>query len=114
MIPPLSRSVRDYLSGFNLGCIAVSSTGEIQVVDSNHLARVGTVAAIWWTQNLAAAHQVTRAVGEQRPGSVEAAVAELCAAARRLNVTLSPHDVVLARARAALSQFDGKLAAPVL
>jgi hypothetical protein len=45
MIEPLPRVMRDYLAGFNLGCILVSSTGEIQVVGSNHLARMSSVAA---------------------------------------------------------------------
>jgi hypothetical protein len=29
MIAPLPKPVRDYLAGFNLGCILVSSTGDI-------------------------------------------------------------------------------------
>jgi hypothetical protein len=47
MIAPLSKPVRDYLAGFNLGCILVRTTGEIQVVEANHLARMGAVAALW-------------------------------------------------------------------
>jgi hypothetical protein len=61
MIEPLPKPVRDYLAGFNLGCIAVSSTGDIQVVGSNHLARTSSVVALWWTQDRATAHQVVRA-----------------------------------------------------
>jgi hypothetical protein len=52
-----------------------------------------------------------RAIGEQRPGSVEAALAELHAAAARVDTVLSEHSVVVARARAALAQLDRKLAA---
>jgi hypothetical protein len=110
MIEPLPRAVRDYLAGFNLGCIVVRPTGEIQVVGANHLARMSSVAALWWTQDRATAHQVVRAIGEQRPGSVEEAVAEIRAAAVRCDVVLSEHSVVLARAQSALSQLDGKLA----
>jgi hypothetical protein len=50
-----------------------------------------------------------QASGEQRPGSVEGAVAEIKAAANRVGATLSEHAVVLARAQAALSQLDTKL-----
>ena len=53
MIEPLPRAMRDYLAGFNLGCILVSSTGEIQVVGANHLARTRSVVALWWTQDRA-------------------------------------------------------------
>jgi hypothetical protein len=111
VIAPLSKPVRDYLSEFNLGCILVSSTGEIQVVGANHLARMSSVAALWWTQDRATAHQVVRAIGEQRPGSLEKATAEILAAAKRIDAVLSEHSTVLARAQAALSQLDGKLAA---
>ena len=103
--------MRDYLAGFNLGCILVSSTGEIQVVGANHLARTSSVVALWWTQDRATAHQVVRAIGEQRPGSVEAAVAEIRAAAARVDAVLPEHGVVVERARAALAQLDRKVAA---
>ena len=52
-----------------------------------------------------------RAIGEQRPGSVEAAVAEIRAAAARVDAVLSEHGGVVERARAALAQLDRKLAA---
>lgn len=61
------------------------------------------------TQDLRSAHQVVRAIGEQRPGSVEAAVAELKAAAARVDAVLSEHGVVVARAQDALAQLDTKL-----
>ena len=108
MIEPLPRAVRDYLAGFNLGCILVSSTGEISV--ARDLARMSSVAALWWTQDRATAHQVVRAIGEQRPDSVEAAIAEILAAAVRVDAVLSEHSTVLERARTALSQLAGKLA----
>ena len=111
MIAPLPKPVRDYLAGFNLGCILVSSTGDIQVVGSNHLAHMSSVAALWWTQDRATAHQVVRAIGEQRPGSVEGAVAEIRAAAARVDTVLSEHGVVVARAQAALDQMQEKLSA---
>jgi hypothetical protein len=110
MIEPLSRAVRDYLAGFNLGAILVSSTGEISV--ARDLARVSSVAALWWTRDRATAHQVVRAIGERHPGSVEAAVAEIQAAAVRVDVVLSEHSVVVvARAQAAAEQLQGKLEA---
>ena len=90
MIEPLPRAARDYLAGFNLGCILVRSTGEISV--ARDLARMGPVAALWWTRDRATAHQVVRAIGEQRPDSVEAAVAEIRAAAARVDAVLSEHD----------------------
>ena len=74
------------------------------------LARTSAVAA-WWTKDRRTAHDVVRATGEQRPGSVEAATTEVLAAAQRLDVALSVHDVVLARAQAAVDKLNGKLAA---
>ena len=109
MIEPLPKPVRDYLAGFDLGAIAVSSTGEIQVLPGKDLVRVSSVAALWWTQNLRSAHQVVRAIGEQRPGSVEQASAEIKAAAMRVDAVLSEHSVVVARAQAALDQLSAKL-----
>jgi hypothetical protein len=45
MIAPLPKPVRDYLAGFNLGCVVVSATGEIQAVGSDHLARITDIEA---------------------------------------------------------------------
>ena len=73
MIEPLPRAMRDYLAGFGLGCILVGSTGEISV--AHNLGRMGSVAAMWWTRDRAAAQQVVRAIGAQRPGSVLAGAA---------------------------------------
>ena len=108
MIEPLPKPLRHYLAQFGLGAIAVSSSGQIQVVGVDRLARPGT-AALWWTKDRAAAYVVTRAIGAHVPPSLEAAVAELKAAAARCDIVLSEHDAVLARARAALDQLDKKL-----
>jgi hypothetical protein len=107
MIEPPSRAVRDYLAGFNLGCILIRPSGEIEVARS--LARMGPVAALWWVRDWSSAHQVVRAIGEQRSGTVEAAIAEIRAAAVRVDVVLSERSVVVARARDALARLDTKI-----
>ena len=83
------------------------SDGEIQV--AGNLACMGPAVALWWTRDRATAHRVVQAIGEQRPGSVEAALAELHAAAARLETVLSEHSVVVARARTAIDQLSSRL-----
>ena len=107
MIEPFPRAVRDYLASFGLGCILVRPDGEVQVARS--LAHTSSAAACWWTRDRATAHQVVRAIGAHVPPSLEAAVAELKAAAARCDVVLSEHSVVIARAQTALDQLDRKL-----
>jgi hypothetical protein len=109
MIGPLPKPVRDYLASFNLGCIAVTSTGEIQVIGAKELVRTDTVAALWWAKSLRSAHQTVQAIGEQRPDSVEAAVAELRAAANRVGVVLTEHGTVVVRAQVAVNQLQEKI-----
>jgi hypothetical protein len=109
VIAPLPKPVRDYLSEFGLACIYVTPDGRTGV--TRNLAHVGAVAAAWWAKDAATAHAVVRALGEHAPASLETATAEILAAAKRIDAVLSEHDVVLARAQAALSQLDGKLAA---
>jgi hypothetical protein len=108
MIPPLPKSVQSYLGAFDLACIYVTPDGRIGV--TRNLAHVGAIAAAWWAKDAAIAHAVVRATGEHAPASLEAATAEILAAAKRIDAVLSEHDVVLARARAAVDQLDGKLA----
>jgi hypothetical protein len=71
------------------------------------LAHVGAVAAAWWTKDTPTAHAVVRAAGA--PSSLETATAEILAAAKRIDATLSEHSVVVARAQAALDQLSVKL-----
>jgi hypothetical protein len=72
MIEPLPRVMRDYLAGFNLGCILVSSTGEIQVVGSNHLARMRLSCRLWWTQDRATEVRIELNLRRQRSGELDA------------------------------------------
>ena len=111
MIEPLPKPLRHYLAQFGLGAIAVSSSGEIQVLPGKDLARMDAVAACWWVQDLATAHQVARAIGEHVPASLEAATAEILAAAKRIDVVLSEHAVVVDRAQIAVDQLSAKLTA---
>jgi hypothetical protein len=70
---------------------------------------MGQAAALWWVRDWSSAHQVVQAIGEAQPASVEAAVAEIRAAAARCDVVLSEHAVVVARARDALARLDTKI-----
>jgi hypothetical protein len=79
-----SRSVRDYLAQFG-------------------------VAAIWVTSSTA--DQIIMAIGEQHPATVEQAAAEILAAAARLDVVLSEHATVMARAKAAVVELERRLVA---
>jgi hypothetical protein len=98
--------VRDYLAGFGLGCILVRPTGEVQVARNWGQP---PVAAALWAQDQKTAWQVVRAIGEVQPSSVEAAVAEIRAAAVRVDAVLSEHSAVVARARDALARLDTKI-----
>ena len=60
-------------------------------------------------EDAATAHAVVRAIGEHAPASLEAATAEIQAAAKRIDAVLMEHVVVVERARAALDRLDGKL-----
>ena len=106
MIAPPPKPVCNYLSGFGLACIYIVPDGRISV--TRNLADVGAVAAAWWAKD-AAAHAVVRAIGEHAPTGVEAATAEILAAAKRVDAVLSEHDVVVARARNALARLDTKI-----
>lgn len=53
---------------------------------------------------------VVRAIGQQWPADVEQATAEVLAAAKRVDATLSCHSVVVVRAQAAVDRLNGKLA----
>jgi hypothetical protein len=105
MIEPPSRAVRDYLAGFRIACVYVTGSGRIGVATPCGLGRAGPIARAWWSRDRATAEQVLIAVGETYPVSVEAAVAEVMAAAGRLDVVLSEHAVVLARAEAAVAKI---------
>ncbi len=107
MIAPLPKPVRDYLHEFGLACVYVTPAGRIGV--TRDLADVGAIAAAWWAKDAAAAHAVVRAIGEQAPASVEAATAEILAAAKRLDAVLSTHDVVVTRAQAAIDRLGTRL-----
>ena len=89
MIEPPSRAVRDYLAGFNLGCILTRPSGEVQV--SHNWGRAPVAAALW--------------AQDQKI----AAIAEIRAAAVRVDAVLSEHSVVVARARDALARLDTKI-----
>jgi hypothetical protein len=71
---------------------------------------VGAIAA-WWVRDRASAEAVLIAIGAARPLTIEQATAEVLSAAGRLGVTLSSHDVVMKRAKAAVAKLDAKLAA---
>ena len=108
MIEPLPKPVRDYLHEFGLACIYVTPAGRIGV--TRDLADAGAIAAALWTKDAATAHAVVRAIGALRsPASVEAATAEVLAAAKRVDAVLSEHAVVVARARDALTRLDTKI-----
>lgn len=107
MIAPLPKPVRDYLQEFGLACICIAPDGRTGV--TRDLAHVGAVAAAWWAKDAATAHAVVRAIGEHVPASLEAATAEILAAAKRIEVVLSEHSVVVARAQGAVDQLSAKL-----
>jgi hypothetical protein len=107
-IKPPSAAVRGYLAGYGLGCIMVHPDGEVRV--SQDWSRAGSVAAALWTRDRAAAYAVVQALGEQRPGSVVAAVTELMAASVRTGTILTPHEAVVERAEAAVKVLNARLA----
>ena len=110
MIEPLPRAVRDYLAAHRVACVFVTAGAKLGTGTPGELTRLGPVMALWWCANRAVAKQIVVAIGEEHPATVEQAIAEIKAAAARLNVALSDHSVVLARAQAAVSRLDGKLA----
>jgi hypothetical protein len=69
------------------------------------------LAAAWWVASRREAEQVLVAIGERHLATVDEATRELLAAAARLDVVLSEHTVVLARAKAAMAKLDAKLSA---
>jgi hypothetical protein len=101
-----SRSVREYLAQFGVAAIFVTRS-----CVGRDLARVGPVAAAWWARDRATADQILMALGEQHPATIEGAIREILAAAARLDITLSNHATVLARAKAAVAELDAKLLA---
>jgi hypothetical protein len=108
MIELPSRGERDYLAQFGVTAVYVTSSGKLGV--GRDLARGGAIAA-WWARDIATAEAVLVAIGAACPVTIEQATAEVQAAAGRLGVTLSSHDVVMERAKAAVAKLDAKLAA---
>jgi hypothetical protein len=100
--------VIDYLAGFGVSAISIGPAGEVNVCSPAGLSR-RSIATVFWVCDRATAHSVVMALGEQQPASVEQAIAEVVSAASRLGAVLSPHSVVLERAKAAVDKLATRL-----
>ena len=108
MIELPSRAVHDYVASFNLGCIYFTAAGKLGV--GRDLSRASPIAAAWWCRDRRSAEEIMVAIGAAHPTSVEQAVAEITATAAPLDVALTEHAAVLARAKAAIRKFERQLA----
>jgi hypothetical protein len=109
VIEPLKRGERNYLAQFGVTAIYITCSCMLGV--GHDLARVGSgCRRLVGSPSRREAEQVLVAIGERHPATVDEATRELLAAAGRLDVVLSEHTVVLARARAAVAKLDRRLA----
>jgi hypothetical protein len=97
-IQPLSAVERDYLSAFNLTCVAISPSGRVYVSHNP----VGASLA-WWCR-AADAGQVARVAWMD---------GDVPGAAQRLGVTVTAHAVVAARVKERTAKIDQAIAAAI-
>jgi hypothetical protein len=99
IIQPLSASALDYLAAFDLRCICVTSSGRVYTTKNP---QVGAVAA-WWC----------RAADADAVANASWMNADVVGAANRLQVSLTPHDVVLRRVGERTAKIDEAIAQAV-
>jgi hypothetical protein len=95
LISALPREVKDYLGAFGIAAVIIYRDGRIGVSRDP----AGAVAA-WWVE----ADQAEGVVKQARKNG-----GDILAAARKLSVTLTAHDVVIARAKAATARVENAL-----
>jgi hypothetical protein len=95
LISALPREAKDYLGAFGIAAVAIYRDDRIGVSRDP----AGAVAA-WWVE----ADQAGGVVKQARKNG-----GDIPAAARKLRVTLTAHDVVIARAKAATARIDNAL-----
>jgi hypothetical protein len=96
LLPPLPRGVKDYIGGFGITSVCIYRDNRLAV----NRDPVGAVAA-WWVEAELAGGLIRQA---QKNGG------DIPATAQKLGVVLTPHDVVIARARGATSRIENALA----
>jgi hypothetical protein len=94
-IPSLTRAAADYVHAFNIAAVCAYRDGHIEVSQNP----VGAAQA-WWLQ----ADQAGGVVKQARKNG-----GDIPAAARELGVTLTAHDVVISRAKAATARIENAL-----
>ena len=110
MIEPLPRPVRDYLAAHRVACVFVTAGAKLGATTPGGLTRVGPVMAVWWCASRASpsrsSSRSARSIRElsSRPLRRSALLPT------RLNVVLSDHSTVVARAQAAVGRLQAKLA----
>jgi hypothetical protein len=95
LISALPREAKDYLGAFGIAAVVIYRDGRIGVSRDP----AGAVAA-WWVE----ADQAEGVVKQARKNG-----GDILAASRKLGVTLTAHDVVIARAKAATARVDNAL-----
>ena len=95
LISVLPREAKDYLGAFGIAAVVVYRDGRVGVSRDP----AGAVAA-WWVE----ADQAEGVVKQARKNG-----GDILAAARKLSVTLTAHDVVIARAKAATARVENAL-----
>jgi hypothetical protein len=108
MIELPSRAERDYLGGFGIAAIRIDPVGQASIASPVQLARV-PAAAVLWARDRCAANEIVTGLGDYRATGVDNAIHEVEAAALRLGVVLSPHAVVMRRAKAATAEITTRL-----
>ena len=101
----LHESGRTRLSrGFGIAAIRIDPVGQASIASPVQLARV-PAAAVLWARDRCAANEIVTALGDYRATGVDNAIREVEPAAFRLGVVLSPHAVVMRRAKAATAEI---------
>jgi hypothetical protein len=110
MLEPLTKNTIDYLTQFGVTAVYVTVAGGIGAASPAELSRA-PVAAAWWARDRRTALAVINAIGQHHPRDIEEATAMILAAAKRLEVSLSCHSNVVARAQAAMAELNSRLSA---
>jgi hypothetical protein len=108
MIGLPSRAERDYLGGFGIAAIRIDPVGQASIASPVQVSRV-PAAAVLWARDRCAANEIVTALGDYRATGVDNAIREVEAAALRLGVVLSPHAVVMRRAKAATAEITTRI-----
>jgi hypothetical protein len=90
------------LAQFGVAAVYVTASGEVGVTSPGEFSLL-PVKAAWWVRDRKTARSVVTALGERRPANLDQATTAILAAAKRLDVTLSAHRVVVAQAQAAMA-----------